>query len=105
MNLVIGEISIPITCSTISLTLPIIFKSRNAEEDKAERENDYDDVCYDKVTIEAVEAHKPQKVILEKPSVEMTKNIKRLRIKCHYNGKLVLRVLVKNGSTVNVMLI
>ena len=34
--LMIGEIPISLNCSTISLTLPIIFKSKKTEEDLVE---------------------------------------------------------------------
>ena len=60
-------------------------------------------MCHGKVTIEAVEAHKPQKVILEKPSVEMTKHIRPLYVKAYLNGKPVSKVLIDNGSAINVM--
>ena len=45
----------------------------------------------------------PKRVIFEKPSEEMTKHIKPLYIKAHVNGRPVSRVLVDNGSALNVM--
>ena len=42
-------------------------------------------------------------MILEKPSVEMTRHIMPLYIKAHLNGKPVSRVLIDDGSTVNVI--
>ena len=42
-------------------------------------------------------------MILEKPIVEMTRHIRPLYVKAHFNGKPVSKVLVDDGSTVNVM--
>ena len=42
-------------------------------------------------------------MILKKPSVEMTRHIKPLYVRAHLNGRLVSKVLIDNGSTVNVM--
>ena len=42
-------------------------------------------------------------MILEKPTVEMTRHIRPLYLRAHFNGKQVSKVLVDNGSTVNVM--
>ena len=42
-------------------------------------------------------------MILEKPTVEMTMHIKPLYVRAHFNGKPVSKVLVDNGSTINVM--
>ena len=91
--LMIGEILISLNCSTLSLTLPTIFKSKNTKED----------VGHDGVTIESSEECRPHKVILEKPSVEMTRHIKPLYIRAHLNGRLVSKVLIDNGSAVNEM--
>ena len=55
------------------------------------------------VTIESSEKCKPQKVILEKPFMEMTRLIKPLCVRSHLNGRSVSKVLIDNGSTVNVM--
>ena len=42
-------------------------------------------------------------MILEKPTVEMTRHIRPLYVRAHFNGKLVFKVLVDNGSAVNMM--
>ena len=42
-------------------------------------------------------------MILEEPIVEMTRHIRHLYVRAHFNGKLVSKVLVDNGSRVNVM--
>ena len=55
------------------------------------------------VTIEPSEECRAQKVILEKPSVEMTRHIKPLYVRAHLDGRLVFKVLIDNGSTVNIM--
>ena len=54
-------------------------------------------------TIESYEECRPQKVIIKKPSVEITRHIKPLYVRAHLNGKLVSKVLIDNESTVNVM--
>ena len=35
--------------------------------------------------------------------MKMTKHIRSLYVRAHFNGKLVSKVLVDNGSTINVM--
>ena len=58
---------------------------------------------HDGVTIESYEECRPQKVILKKPSMEMTRHIKPLYVRAHLNGRLVSKVLIDNGLAVNVM--
>ena len=105
--LMIGEIPISLNCSTVSLTLPTIFKSKKTKEDLVEVEGKHstteEDVGHGGVTIESSEECRPHKVILEKPSVEMTRHIKPLYVRAHLNGRPVSKVLIDNGSTVNVM--
>ena len=105
--LMIGEIPISLNCSIVSLTLPTIFKSKKIEEDLVEVEGNHltteEDVGHSGVTIESSEEYKPQKVILEKPSVEMMRHIKPLYLRAHPNGRPVSKVLIDNGSAVNVM--
>ena len=55
------------------------------------------------VTIESSKECRPQKVILEKPSVEMTRHIKPLYVRAHLSGRPISKVLIDYGSTVNVM--
>ena len=42
-------------------------------------------------------------MILEKPTMEMTRHIRPLYVRAYFNGKLVSKVLVDNGSTANMM--
>ena len=42
-------------------------------------------------------------MMLEKPMVEMIRHIKPLYVKACLNGKLVSKVLVDNGSEINMM--
>ena len=42
-------------------------------------------------------------MILEKPTVEMTKHIRPLYVRAHFNGKPMAKVLVDNRLGVNVM--
>ena len=44
-------------------------------------------------------------MIFEKPTKEMTGHIRPLYVRAHFNGKPVSKVLVDNGSTINVMLL
>ena len=44
-------------------------------------------------------------MILEKPIEEMERHIRPLYVRAHFNGKLVSKVLIDNGSTVNMMLL
>ena len=105
--LLIGEILISLNCATVSLTLPTIFKSKKAEEDLVEVERKHpmtnEDESHGGDTIESSEKCRPYKVILEKPSVEMTRHIMPLYLRAHLNGRQVSKVLIDNGSTVNVM--
>ena len=41
-------------------------------------------------------------MILEKPTMEMTRHIRPLYVRAHFNGKPMSKVLVDNGSTINV---
>ena len=87
--------------------MPTIFKSKKTEEDLVEVEGKHpttkEDVDHSNVTMESYEECRPQKVILEKPSVEMTRHIKPLCVRAHLNGGPVSKVLIDNGSTVNVV--
>ena len=105
--LLIGEIPISLNCSTVSLTLLAIFKLKKAEEDLVEVEGKHlltkEDEDHGGVTTESSEECRPQKVILEKLSVEMTRHIKLLYVRACLNDKSISKVLIDNGSTVNVM--
>ena len=55
------------------------------------------------VMIQAVRPDQPKRIILEKPSLKMTKHIKPLYIKAHLISKPFSRILVDNGSAINVI--
>ena len=105
--LMTGEIPISLNYSIVSLTLPTTFKSKKTNEDLVEVERKHptteEDVSHGGVTIESSEEYRPQKVILEKPSMEMTRHIKPLYVRAHLNGRPVSKVLIDNGSMVNLM--
>ena len=42
-------------------------------------------------------------MILEKPTLEMTRHIRPLYVRAYFNGKSIFKVLVDNGSVVNLM--
>ena len=42
-------------------------------------------------------------MILGKPTVEMTRQIRPLYVRAHFNGKPMSKVLVDNGPAINVM--
>ena len=48
------------------------------------------------ITINPSEGNKAQYVILEKPTVEMTRYIRPLYVRAHFNGKPASKVLVDN---------
>ena len=62
-----------------------------------------EDVGPNRVTIESSKECRPQKVILEKPNMEMIRHIKPLYVRAHLNGRQVSKVLIDNGSAVNLM--
>ena len=83
------------------------FQVKKEEEDLVEVEGKHlvieEDESQGGVTIESSEECKPQKVIFEKPFVEMVRHIKPLYVRAHLNGRLVSAVLIDNGSTINIM--
>ena len=87
--------------------MPAIFKLKKVEEDLVEVEGKHlaieEDECHSGVTIESSEECRHEKVILEKPSVEMMRHIKPLYVRVHLNGRPVSKVWIDNESTVNVM--
>ena len=82
-------------------------KKKKKEEDLVEVEGKHptteEDVGHGGVTIEFSEECKPHKVILEKPSMEMKRHIKPLYVRAYLTGRPVSKVLIDNGSAVNVM--
>ena len=106
-TIMIGTFPISLKCSTISLTLPYFFKSKEIEKRlvEVEKEHSLAEEKHSKrvVTMDSSESSKAQKVILEKPIIEMTKYIRLFYVSAHFNGKPVSKVLLDNGSTVNVM--
>ena len=61
--LLIGEIPISLNCSTVSLILPTIFKSKKVEEDLVEVEGKHpateEDEGHNRVTIESSKEYNP----------------------------------------------
>ena len=55
------------------------------------------------VTIEYYKEFRLQKVILKRLFVEMMRHIKPLYVRDHLNGRPISKVLIDNGSTINVM--
>ena len=62
-----------------------------------------EDEVHNGVTIESSEECRPRKAILKKPFVEMIRHINALYVRAHLNGRPISKVLIDNGSTVNVM--
>ena len=94
--ILIGIIPISLNCSTSSLTLSAFFKLKEMEKSLVEVKEKQPTVdegsMYKGVTIEPSKGSKPQNVILEKPTVEMTKthSMSNLQGKPHQrfiNGK------------------
>ena len=103
----IGTFPISLKCSTISLTLPYFFESKEMEERLVEVRKEQllteEKHNHKVITIDPSEESKAHKVILEKSTMEMTGHIRPLYVRAHVNGKPVSKVLVDNGSGVNVM--
>ena len=78
-TILIGTNSISLNYSTSSLTLLAFFKSKEMKESLVEvkqKQSTIDEGCiYKGITIKPSKKSKPQKRILEKPIIEMTKNI------------------------------
>ena len=55
------------------------------------------------ITIDSSKGRRTQKVVLEKPFMEMTRHIRHLYVRAHFNGKPMSKVLIDNGPTINVM--
>ena len=103
----IGTFPISLKCSSIFLTLPDFFKSKEMEERLVEVEKEHFPIeekhNHKVITIDPSEGSRAHKVVLEKPTVEMIGHIRPLYVRAHFNGKPVSKVLVDNGSAVNVM--
>lgn len=109
----IGDVPVTL-CSTISLTLPATLQRHHTGREstakgsfgpdrrsKKPRETETSEVAC-QVTVQAKEG-KPKSAILEKPSPRMTQHIKPLYVKAHLNGRPLNRVLVDNGSAINIL--
>ena len=106
-TILIGTFPISLKCSTIFLTLPDFFKSKEMEESLVEIEKEHSLIdekhSWRVITIDPSKGSKVEKVMLEKPTIEMTRHIRPLYVRAHFNGKPLSKVLVDNGSTINVM--
>ncbi|XP_073059610.1 uncharacterized protein [Primulina eburnea] len=111
INFYVGEFHITVDCATGVVILPQRFKMMEEEDgelmsqesvQKKEHANKLPEGS-SRVIIKQGHPNKPQQVILEKPTPAMTKHIRPLYIKAHVNGKPVSRVLIDNGSAVNVL--
>ena len=75
-TILIGTFPIYLKCSTISLTLPYFFKSKEMEERLVEVEKEHllteEKHNHKVITIDPSEESRAHKVILEKPTMEMT---------------------------------
>ena len=107
ITILIGTLHIYLKCFTSSLAFPYFFKSKGMKETLVEVEKEHLPAEKKRIkrviTIDLYEGSKAQKVILEKPIVEMTRHIRPLYVRAHFNGKLVSKVLMDNGPAVNVM--
>ena len=92
-TIIIGTFPISLKCYTISLTLPYFFKSKEIEESlvEVEKENLLAEEKHGQrvITIDPSEGSRAQKVILEKPTMEMTRHIRPLYVRAHFNDKPV----------------
>ena len=106
-TILIGTFPISLKCSIVSLTLLDFFKPKEIEESLVEVEKEHSPAqekhSQSVITIDSTEGSMAQKVILEKPTVEMIRHIRPINVREHFNGKPRSKVLVDNGSVVNVM--
>ncbi|XP_073017956.1 uncharacterized protein [Primulina eburnea] len=111
INFYVGEFHITVDCATGVVILPQRFKMMEEEDgelmsQESVQKKEHADKLPEgssRVIIKEGHPNKPQQVILEKPTPVMTKHIRPLYIKAHVNGKPVSRVLIDNGSVVNVL--
>ena len=84
-TILIGTFFISLKCSTISITLPYFFKSKEMEENLLEVENEHLQVeekhSQRVITIDPSKGSRAQKVIMEKPTMDMTRHIRPLYVK------------------------
>ena len=94
-TILIGTIPISLKCSIIFLTLPDFFISKEMEESLVEVKKEQCPVESQRViTIDSSEGNKAQKLILENSTEEMTRHIRHLYVRAHFNAKPVSKVLV-----------
>ena len=93
ITILISTFLISLKCFTISLTLPDFFKLKEIEESLVEVEKEHSP---------AKEEHNLEGDT-RKPTVEMTRHLRPLYVRAHFNGKPVFKVLVDNRSIVNVI--
>ena len=101
--ILIGTFLVSLKCSTISLTLPYFFKTKEIEESRNRERTFPTKEKHSQKVITTDPSEGSKKVILENPTVEITRHIRPLYVRAHFTGKSVSKVLVDNGSTVNVM--
>ena len=96
-TILIGTFLISLKCSTTSLTLPCFFKSKEMEESLVEVQKEHllveEKHSQRVITIDPFEGSRAQNVILEKPTMEMTRHIRPLYVRAHFNGKTLSKVL------------
>ena len=96
-TIMIGTFLVSLKCSTISLTLPYLLKSKEMEERLVEVEKEHfpeeEKHSQRVITINTSKVSRPHKVILEKPTMEMTRHIRPLYVRAHFNGKPVSKLL------------
>ena len=106
-TIMIGKFLVSLKCFTISLTLLYFFNLKEMKESLVEVEKEHlptkEKHSQRVITIDPFEGSRAQKVILEKPIMEMKRHIRPLYVRAHFNGKPMSKVLVDNGSVVNVM--
>lgn len=102
-SIMIGTILVHLGCSTIFLTLIEIFKLKELKKSIKEMDQSPPNESRGQrvVIIKSSSESKAWKVILEKPIMEMTRHIRPLYVKAHFNRKLVSKMLIDNGLTMN----
>ena len=103
----VGTFPMSLKCSNISLTLLYFFKLKWMKDSLEEVEKEHflaeEKHSQRVITIDPSKGSRAQKVILEKLTMEMTRHIRLFHVRAHFNSKPMSKVLVDNGSAINVM--
>ncbi|WCJ31745.1 hypothetical protein M5689_013206 [Euphorbia peplus] len=94
----VGDFIIHVECAATLLILPSSFRGDVTREKVEEKPSESSGV-----TIKASAENRTKRVYFDKPTPKMTRHIRPLYVKAHIDGKPLSRVLIDNGSAVNII--